>query len=71
MKFAEYLSKEQISKVNQLRQGISEETINQFIEEQQPTKMKIKETFTKQELEELMGIRKDTFRRVRGAIRRR
>lgn len=35
------------------------------------TKKKVKEQFSKWDIEELMGIRRDTYKRQNGAIRRR
>jgi len=65
MKFAEHLSKEQIRMFNQLR-GTAKKISNNF----STNKPKINEHLSKRDIEELMGTRRDTYKRVKGAVRR-
>jgi hypothetical protein len=68
MKFADHLSKEQIRKFNQLRAAARG---HKDIPKTSPkTKKKKKENLSYRDLEDLMGTRRDTFKRVRGAVRR-
>jgi hypothetical protein len=57
MKFAENLSKKEIAKHNQLRHKPKE-------------KKRDKEKLSYRDIEELMGVYQDTYKRVNGAVRR-
>lgn len=70
MKFADFLSKEQIRKFNQLRYNIKNEKANNSIEEETFIPIKPESDYSRREIEELMGTRRDRFIRVRGAVRR-
>ncbi|MEH7392583.1 hypothetical protein [Bacillus sp. JJ1474] len=68
MKFIEHLSKDEIRKFNQLRRSAEEK------QEAKPSKPVIKKkiiaAMSRREVEELMGTRRDTYKRVNGAVRR-
>lgn len=64
MKFADHLSRDQIQKFNQLRR-------KQKAEEEPVNPVKKKEKLFRREWEEIMGKNRDTFKRVKGAVRRR
>lgn len=70
MKFAEHLSKKQIQRVNQLRNVLEKENNKEKVMIEQTKKVKVSETLSRRDLEELMGTRRETFKRVRGAVRR-
>ncbi|MGD7021766.1 hypothetical protein ACQCVK_04185 [Rossellomorea vietnamensis] len=63
MKFAEHLSREQVRLFNQMRR---EERAEKKVEKP----VKVKEQLSRKEWEELMGTRRDTYKRVKGALRR-
>ncbi|GAB6254516.1 hypothetical protein [Peribacillus sp. N1] len=62
VKFADHLSKSDIQKFNQLRRG-SKQSKPQF-------KPKRKENISNQDWEHIMGVHRDTNKRVSGPIRR-
>lgn len=62
MKFADHLSKAQIQQFNQLRRFASNQR-----EKQKPVHH---ENLSRRDLEDLMGTRRDTYKRVNGAVRR-
>ncbi|MGA5692869.1 hypothetical protein [Cytobacillus pseudoceanisediminis] len=63
MKFADHLSKAQIQQFNQVRR---------FAENQREKPKPVQhEHLSRRDIEELMGIRRDTYKRVGGAVRRR
>jgi len=68
MKFADYLSKEDIRKFNQLRRAARNK------KEHKPVvtkpQLKKKENLSSRDLKELMGTNMATYKRVNGAVRR-
>lgn len=62
MKFADHLSKEHIRQFNMLRRSSRNQKEN--------PKPKKKEKFRQRDWEEIMGTRRDTYKRVNGAVRR-
>ncbi|UQX52296.1 hypothetical protein M5V91_14615 [Cytobacillus pseudoceanisediminis] len=60
MKFADHLTKAHIQQFNQLRR---------FAEDKEE-KPKSQEKLSRRDLEDLMGTRRDTYKRVNGAVRR-
>lgn len=66
MMFADHLNKEQIRKFNQLRYT----SRNQRERKQRPVVQK-NEHLSRRDLQDLMGTRRDTYKRVKGAVRRR
>ena len=62
MKFADHLSKSDIQKFNQLRRG-SKQSKPEF-------KPKWKKELSFKDVEELMGMNRDTYKRVGGSVRR-
>lgn len=60
MRFADHLTKEQVRKFNQHRHTLKEK-------KKPPIK---KESLSQRDLEELMGTRRDIYKRVNGAVRR-
>jgi hypothetical protein len=67
LKFIDHLSRDEIQKFNQLRHATRDKDNKEDIPK---PKKKKKENFSYRELEEMMGTRRDTFKRVRGAVRR-
>ncbi|MGD6967123.1 hypothetical protein ACQCVP_11890 [Rossellomorea vietnamensis] len=65
MKFADHLSREQIQKFNQMRKK------QQKTEEKQKKPVKVKEQLSRKDWEEIMGTKRDTYKRVGGAVKRR
>ncbi|MFE4525430.1 hypothetical protein ACFRCQ_25525 [Cytobacillus firmus] len=63
MKFAYHLSKQKIQQFNQLRRHAQVQSVEH--------KQMNDERFSRRELEDLMGTRRDTYKRVNGAVRRR
>lgn len=64
MKFANHLSRESIQQFNQLRRS----SRNQ---KEKPKTKKQQEKLNQRDWEDIMGTRRDTYKRVGGAIRRR
>ncbi|QOK29867.1 hypothetical protein IIE26_05110 [Cytobacillus oceanisediminis] len=64
LKFADHLSKEHIQQFNQLRRS----SRNQ---KEKPKPKKQQEKLRHRDWEEIMGTRRDTYKRVNGAVRRR
>lgn len=64
MKFADHLSKEQIRLLNQ------PPTKNKKKRNPKKSKKKKQEKLSEHDLRELMGTNRDTYKRVRGAVRR-
>lgn len=64
MKFADHLSKAQIQQFNQLRRS----SRNQ---KEKPKPKKQQENLNQRDWEDIMGTRRDTYKRVKGAVRRR
>lgn len=66
MLFADHLTREQIRKFNQLR------LFNQSEKEKviEPKPKKKREILSRKDIEELMGTKRDTYKRVGGALRR-
>ncbi|MES1038964.1 hypothetical protein [Peribacillus simplex] len=62
MKFADHLSKSDIQKFNQLRRGSKQSNPE--------SKPKMKEELSFKDVEELMGMNRDTYKRVGGSVRR-
>ncbi|KWW17982.1 hypothetical protein AS888_20965 [Peribacillus simplex] len=62
MKFADHLSKSDIQKFNQLRKGSKQR--------KSESKPKRKKELSFKDVEELMGMNRDTYRRVGGSVRR-
>lgn len=62
MKFADHLSNSDIQKFNQLRRGNKQS--------KPESKPKRKEELSFKDVEELMGMNRDTYKRVGGAVRR-
>lgn len=68
LKFIDCLSKEQIQMFNQLRRTAGEK---KEVKTVKPAAMKKKEAaLSRRDIEDLMGTRRDTYKRVGGAIRR-
>ncbi|USK43735.1 hypothetical protein [Cytobacillus oceanisediminis] len=67
MKFADHLNIEQIRKFNQLRYT----SRNQKEKKSKPLVKQKQERFSHRDLLILMGTRRDTYKRVNGAVRRR
>lgn len=65
MKFADHLDKEQIQKFNQLRR---QPKIDRKQERERP---KAVEFLTERDWLEIMGVNRETYKRVNGAVRRR
>ncbi len=63
MKFADHLSKNDIQKFNQLRRGSNNQS------EPKPKANKI-ENLSHRDWEDIMGISRDTYKRVGGSVRR-
>lgn len=62
MKFADHLSKSQIRQFNQMRR---------YAENQRERPKPVQhENLSRRDLEDLMGTRRDTYKRVNGAVRR-
>lgn len=62
MKFADHLTKEQIQQFNQLKR---------FADNQrEKPKPKQQEELNQRDWEEIMGTRRDTYKRVNGSVRR-
>ncbi|WP_336863646.1 hypothetical protein [Peribacillus frigoritolerans] len=61
MKFADHLSKSDIQKFNQLRRGSKQS--------KPESKPKRKEELSFKDVEELMGMNRDTYKKVRGRVR--
>ncbi|QOS92936.1 hypothetical protein [Peribacillus sp. JNUCC41] len=61
MKFADHLSKSDIQKFNQLRRGSKQS--------KPETKPKKKEYISNQDWEFIMGMHRDTYKKVRGRVR--
>lgn len=66
MKFADHLSKEDIRNFNQLRKAERNKKEHKTV-----SKPKKKEHFSRRQLEDLMDVNKDVYKRVNGAWRRR
>lgn len=66
MKFADHLSKADIQKVNQLRRASKNK--KEKPKDNHKTKKK-NEKFSRRDIEDLMGTRRDTYKRVNGAWR--
>ncbi|WP_456273615.1 hypothetical protein [Bacillus sp. AK031] len=64
MKLADHLSRETIQKFNQMRK-------KQKSEKKVERPVKVKEQLSRREWEEVMGTKRDTYKRHNGAIRRR
>ncbi|MET1177552.1 hypothetical protein ABG775_06200 [Peribacillus simplex] len=62
MKFADHLSKSDIQKFNQLRRGSKQS--------KPESKPKRKEELSFEDVKELMGMNRDTYKRVGGSVRR-
>ncbi|MCM3241315.1 hypothetical protein M3598_01035 [Cytobacillus oceanisediminis] len=63
MKFADHLSRESIQQFNQLRRS----SRNQ---KEKPKTKKQQEKLSQKDWEDIMGTRRDTYKRVNGAVRR-
>lgn len=63
MKFADHLSKSDIRNFNQLRRGSNHQS-------KPESKPKRKEELSFKDVEELMGVNRDTYKRVGGSVRR-
>lgn len=63
MKFADHLNKETIRKVNSLRKAKKNKDNVRH-------KVRCKEKLSQRDLEELMGIKQDIYKRVNGSWRR-
>ncbi|EFV78966.1 hypothetical protein HMPREF1013_00850 [Bacillus sp. 2_A_57_CT2] len=64
MKFADHLSKAQIQQFNQVRRYAQNQR-------ERPKPVQQQENLSRRDLEDLMGTRRDTYKRVGGAVRRR
>ncbi|MET1176913.1 hypothetical protein ABG775_02865 [Peribacillus simplex] len=62
MKFADHLSKSDIQKFNQLRRGSKQS--------KPESKPKRKEELSFKDVKDLMGMNRDTYKRVGGSVRR-
>lgn len=71
LRVIDHLSKEQIRMFNQIRRSAREKEQEESKTTVKPVAKKKKEaSLSKRELEELMGTRRDTYKRVNGAVRR-
>lgn len=68
MLFKDHLTRQEIQHVNNLRKAARNQ--KEVKPKEQPVKVKKKEKLSQRDLEELMGIHKDTYKRERGAIKR-
>ncbi|MCM3599379.1 hypothetical protein M3175_01445 [Robertmurraya korlensis] len=73
MLFSDHLTREEIQRVNNLRKAIrnQKEHKSKSLPKEQRVKVKKKENLSRRDIEDLMGIRKDTYKRERGAVKRR
>lgn len=73
MLFSDHLTREEIQRVNNLRKAIRNQKEDKAkpLPKEQPVKVKKKENLSIRDIEDLMGIRKDTYKRERGAVKRR
>lgn len=73
MKFAEHLTKEKIQRLNQLRRA--ERNMKQSKPNPKPKQKEKpkrgKEKLSRRDIENLMGMNMDTYKRERGAMKRR
>lgn len=70
MKLSDHLRKKQREQLEKMTLNLPKR--NKTIEKPEPINEKIdKESLSYRDIEELMGTRRDTFKRVRGAVRRR
>lgn len=69
MLISEKLKRVDIQKLNNLRKAARNK--KEHKPKEQPIKVKRHEKLSTREIEDLMGIRKDTYKRERGAVKRR
>lgn len=69
MLFKDHLTREEIQRVNNLRKAARNKTKSK--PKEQPVKTKRNGKLSRRDIEDLMGIRKDTYKRERGAVKRR
>lgn len=77
MKFVDHLDKRTIKAFNRLKHELKEQQVIEerpslvvFDEIQEYPNRPVKENLSRREWEELMGTRRDTYERRRGAVRR-
>jgi hypothetical protein len=72
MLFSDHLTREDIQRVNNLRKAIrNQKEVKPKVSTKQPVKVKKQERLSRRDLEDLMGVHKDTYKRERGAVKRR
>lgn len=69
MLFSEHLTRADIQKLNNLRKAVRNK--KEHKPKEQPVKVKRNEKLSRRDIEDLMGIHKDTYKRERGAVKRR
>lgn len=70
MKFADHLTKKEIQRINSLRHSQRNEKEVKTNPPKPKLKKRNQEKFSTKEIEELMGTHMSTYKRVKGAIRR-
>ncbi len=70
MKFADHLNAKEIRRFNEIRRISGTVTIGNEVKPENEPIRKPDEVLSRRDLEELMGTRRDTYKRVKGAVRR-
>lgn len=71
MKFADHLNAKEIRRFNEIRRFSGTLTIDDELKPEIEPIRKPNEVLSRRDLEELMGTRRDIYKRVGGAVRRR
>jgi len=71
LKFADHLNAKEIKRFNEIRRFSGTLTIGSELKPEIEPIRKPAEVLSRRDIEELMGTRRDTYKRVGGAVRRR